>query len=203
MKAYVYTDDQINEFRLNPYTYSVSHYQLVFTLEFKQFFYKQMQKPGMTTKKIMRAAGYDPSMFTKSKLDKVRRMVLQEARSETGFRPPRGASDAEKAAAFAAKDLSLQKTEVTLKEMQGRISMLEKELELLKKICGSDSSSRKTDREHLPCPLHRDPQRSSPGSGPYRGRALQSVRGIPVRLLPVDLHRAGPHSPGITGPGRL
>ena len=111
MKAYVYTDDQINEFRLNPYTYSVSHYQLVFTLEFK----------------------YDPSMFTKSKLDKVRRMVLQEARSETGFRPPRGASDAEKAAAFAAKDLSLQKTEVTLKEMQGRISMLEKELELLKK----------------------------------------------------------------------
>ena len=133
MKAYVYTDDQINEFRLNPYTYSVSHYQLVFTLEFKQFFYKQMQKPGMTTKKIMRAAGYDPSMFTKSKLDKVRRMVLQEARSETGFRPPRGASDAEKAAAFAAKDLSLQKTEVTLKEMQGRISMLEKELELLKK----------------------------------------------------------------------
>ena len=133
-KNKVFTEDQIAVLSENPFTYSVSAYRISFTVAFKQFFYDQTQVPKMTTRKIMRAAGYDPEWFGNTCLNSIRLRILREAASPEGFKEPRGMSSAEKAAAFAAKDLSRQHTDKSIKELQDRIVHLEAQIEFLKKI---------------------------------------------------------------------
>ena len=82
---------------------------------------------------ILKAAGYDPSWFTKGCKSSLRRRILEEADSERGLRAPRGLSTAEQIAAFESKNLSKQKTEASIKELQERIVHLEKQVEFLKK----------------------------------------------------------------------
>lgn len=60
--------------------------------------------------------------------------ILDEADSERGLRPPRGLSTEQQLAAFEAKDLSAQKTDASIKELQERIVYLEKQVEFLKKF---------------------------------------------------------------------
>lgn len=59
-----YTEEQVKEFLANPYTHYASIYRLKFTLEFKQFFMEQREIPGMTTRKILQKAGYNPDAFS-------------------------------------------------------------------------------------------------------------------------------------------
>lgn len=129
-----YTPEQVEILKSNPYTHYVSQYTLVFTLEFKQFFWEKLKEPGMNAPKIFRLAGYDTSMLTKSKIDRTLEGIKAEAASPDGLQPPHAKSEAERAKAFAAKDLSRQRTEKSLKELQDRIVYLEKQIEFLKKI---------------------------------------------------------------------
>lgn len=129
-----YTDEQIQKLSQNPYTHAVSPHRVSFTIEFKKFFTEQANIPGMTTKKIFLAAGYDLDCFSKESLDSIRRTILTEANSPEGFKAGRGLSHAEKAAQFAAKDLAKQSTDASIKEMQERIVHLEQQINFLKKI---------------------------------------------------------------------
>lgn len=133
-KKIPFTDEQIQILRQNPYTHKVSAQQISFTVEFKRFFAEQTKCPGMTTKKIFLAAGYDPGFFHKSALDSIRKKILTESKSPEGFKPVRGLSSAEKIAQFAAKDLAKQNTTASIKELQDRIVHLEHQIEFLKKI---------------------------------------------------------------------
>ena len=83
---------------------------------------------------VLKAAGYDPSWFAQGCKSSLRRRILEEADSEQGLRPPRGLSTEQQLAAFEAKDLSTQKTDASIKELQERIVHLEKQVEFLKKI---------------------------------------------------------------------
>ena len=129
-----FTQEQIQILSQNPYTHAVSPHRIAFTIEFKNFFVEQVNIPGMTTKKIFLKAGYDLDLFSQGALDGIRRTILNEASSPEGFKPGRGLSHAEKAAQFAAKDLSRQNTDVSIKELQDRIVHLEQQIEFLKKI---------------------------------------------------------------------
>lgn len=133
-KKSIFTDEQVKILKNNPYTHYISNYCIVFTFEFKQFFAEQMPLPGMTTKKIFSLAGYDVSMFSKGQLDRFRIKIRQELASETGLKPVRGMSPAERTAVFEAMDLSKQRTQTSIKELQERVVYLEQEIEFLKKI---------------------------------------------------------------------
>ncbi len=129
-----YTPEQVAILAQNPYTHSVTQYSIKFTLEFKQFFVSQMNKPGMTTPKILNAAGYDSHLFTRSVMDHLRKELKKQASSPTGLKPPTGLSQVERTAVFAAKDLSKQRTQTSINELQDRIVHLEEQVEFLKKI---------------------------------------------------------------------
>lgn len=129
-----FTPEQIQALSQNPYTHAVSAARISFTLAFKEFFCEQSRIPGMTTKKIFLKAGYDPSWFSKSTLDAIRRTILKEASSPEGLKPPRGLSYAERSALFAKQDLSKQRTDATIRQLQERIVHLEQQIEFLKKI---------------------------------------------------------------------
>lgn len=133
-KIIPFTEKQIHELETNKYTHSVSENQIVFTLEFKQFFLDQVVKYHKTAPAILREAGYDTSIFTRSHIDSIRKRILQEANSETGLKPPRGLSTEEKIAAFEAKNLAKQSMKVSIKELQEKVVYLEKQVEFLKKI---------------------------------------------------------------------
>ena len=133
-KKPTYTEEQIRFLEQNPYTHNVTPYKLFFTLEFKEFFVSQASLPGMTTRKIFSAAGYDPKMFTRHALDHIRKTILDEAKSPEGLKPPRGLSAAEKTAVYAKKDLDAQRTSTSIKELQNRVVHLEQQIEFLKKI---------------------------------------------------------------------
>ena len=129
-----FTEAQIETLKGNPFTHSVSANRISFTVAFKQFFYDQTKIPGMTTRKIMSAAGYDPEWFSNDNLSAIRRRIMNEAASPEGFKEPPGMTSAERTAAFAAKDLSRKNTDNAIKELQDRIVHLEAQIEFLKKI---------------------------------------------------------------------
>ena len=129
-----FTQEQISKLEENTYTHHVTPNRIVFTVAFKEFFAEQAALPGMTTKKIMRAAGYDPDFFSRDRLDSIRRRILKEAESPEGFKNPRGLSSAERTAQFAAKDLTRQRTKTSIRELQERVVYLEQQIEFLKKI---------------------------------------------------------------------
>ena len=129
-----YTEEQIRILEQNPYTHNVTPYKISFTLEFKEFFMSQVNTPGMTAPKILRAAGYDTKIFTRDMITNLRRTILSEAASPEGLKPPRGLSQAEKTAAYAKKDLDSQRTSTSIKELQNRVVHLEQQIEFFKKI---------------------------------------------------------------------
>lgn len=133
-KKITFTDEQVNILAQNPYTHAVNNNRIVFTLEFKKFFAEQMSVHGMSTSKIFTLAGYDPSFFTKASKDEFRKRIRTELNSETGLKPPRGLSQAERTKVFSEKDLSKQRTNTSIKELQDRVVYLEQQIEFLKKI---------------------------------------------------------------------
>ena len=54
-----FTPEQIQSLEANVYTHHVTPNRIVFTVAFKEFFAAQAAIPGMTTQKILKAAGYD------------------------------------------------------------------------------------------------------------------------------------------------
>ena len=133
-KKIPFTEEQIRVLELNPYTYSVDSNRITFTLEFKKFFVDQIRNHQKTTPEVLKTAGYDPSWFAQGCKSSLRKRILKEADSERGLRPPRGLSTEQRIAAFEAKDLSMQRTDTSIKELQDRIVYLEKQVEFLKKI---------------------------------------------------------------------
>ena len=61
-----FTPEQIQSLEANVYTHHVTPNRIVFTVAFKEFFAAQAAIPGMTTQKILKAAGYDLDLFTRS-----------------------------------------------------------------------------------------------------------------------------------------
>ena len=133
-KKIPFTEEQIRVLELNPYTYSGDSNRITFTLEFKKFFVDQIRNHQKTTPEVLKTAGYDPSWFAQGCKSSLRKRILKEADSERGLRPPRGLSTEQRIAAFEAKDLSMQRTDTSIKELQERIVYLEKQVEFLKKI---------------------------------------------------------------------
>ncbi len=133
-KKHQYTDEQMEILTQNPFTHSIKPNGITFTLEFKEFFVDQIRNHGMTSRKALKAAGYDITMFTSVAMDRMRQRILAEADSPEGLKPPRGLTQAERTRAFAEKNLEAQRTSTSIKEMQQRIVHLEQQIEFLKKI---------------------------------------------------------------------
>lgn len=134
MPSNEFTKEQIIALQCNPYTFSVTPKALRFTLEFKEFYLKEIQKPGMNSTKIFRKAGYDESLLSMRKCHRLANYLMHEARSSSGIQPPKGKSKEEMRKAFAEQDLSRMKTNKAIEELQKRVVYLEESIDFLKKI---------------------------------------------------------------------
>ena len=119
-----YTDEQKAELLSNPYTARVSNCQVTFNLAFKQLVIDNIDKPGMTAAKVFDLAGYSKELFTPP----VRRYIVNSIRKEAAS--PEGLMEAKP----TKQHLPRRKhTETEFKELQERVSILEQQINFLKK----------------------------------------------------------------------
>ena len=128
-----FTEDEIVQLRLNPYTLKVTENSLKHTYAFKCLLRDKIDEPGMTLRKLYQEAGYDPDMIGMMRMKGYLRKVRDEI-AQTGDVKPTGRTREEELAAFAARDMNKQQTRATLKELQTKVIYLEQEIEFLKKI---------------------------------------------------------------------
>lgn len=134
MNRWLYSEEDREKILMNPYTHSVSKRYIKHTLEFKEFFLSRKDVPGMTSRKIFIEAGYDPNIISPKHIENFRTALLQEVAKNGAPKAPTGMSEEQKVDALAKKDLSKQKTDASIKELQERIVHLEAQVRFLKKI---------------------------------------------------------------------
>ena len=74
--ANLFTKEEQEILRANPYTLSVNDRQIKFTVEFKRYLLNEIAKPGVTHKMAFRKLGYDPEMLGAHRVD----TIVQESR---------------------------------------------------------------------------------------------------------------------------
>ena len=120
-----YTKEEQIELRSNPFTHDVSDHRLVFTLAFKKFALEESRRPGMTSRKIFKKAGYRTEIFTGSRMTRVVSDIIKEAASPGGLKAPRVSK---------GPDTRKKHHETEIRELKNRVQILEQELDFLKKI---------------------------------------------------------------------
>lgn len=119
-----YTDDERAELLSNPYTFHVSDCKIVFTLAFKQFVLREIDKPGMTATKVFQKAGYRPELIPDYRRRSIVRQIRKEAASEKGLQKPKPVKEN-----TVAKKLDSTR----IKDLELRIRVLEQQIDFLKK----------------------------------------------------------------------
>ena len=129
----LFTEQEVEELRKNPYTLKVNEKSITYTYEFKQFFVEQRKK-NLTSTKIFRMAGYDVDVLGTSRVYCAAKAINREARSPEGLKAPRGRTRDEEIARLAKEDLTKKRTDAAIRTLQAEIVRLEAEVEFLKKI---------------------------------------------------------------------
>lgn len=136
MARKMFTEEQVQSMRENPYTLRVSTTQIIFTLAFKEEFWHRYQA-GDTPRKIMYDLGYDPQTLGDNRLSGIQTAICRQAVSPDGFH--------EGTARKTAESSDDDTTQAQLRQMKHQIKYLEQEVEFLKKI-----SSVRTTRKREP-----------------------------------------------------
>lgn len=126
-----FTPSEMEVILANPYTEDVRPTTIYYSLAFKEYVLREAAR-GMTSVKIFRNAGYDVEILGKARIYAAMRSFKAEAASPQGLHTSRHSREARLAAA-AKIDLSKQKTDTAIREMQERIIHLEQQVAFLKK----------------------------------------------------------------------
>lgn len=123
-EKHYFTEEQKSELLSNPYTARVSNCKVIFTLAFKQLVIDNIDKPGMTAAKVFDLAGYSENLFSPEVRRYVVKHIREEAASPDGLKEP--------------KEIRLsvprkKHSETEFKELQERVSILEQQVNFLKK----------------------------------------------------------------------
>lgn len=127
--AKLFTKEEQESLRANPYTLSVNDRQIKFTLEFKRYLLNEISKPGVTHKMAFRKVGYDPDVLGVTRIESLISKIRKQAASPKGLHET-GPSRSR----LAEKDLSKKRTDAAIRELQRELLKTQQELAFLKKI---------------------------------------------------------------------
>lgn len=119
-----YTDEEKAEILSNPYTARVTDCRVTYTLAFKQLVMENIDKPGMTARKVFQMAGYRDRLFEGRIMRYVVHQIRREAQSAEGLREP---------AIPKREHVKKKRPETEYKELLDRIELLEQQIRFLKK----------------------------------------------------------------------
>ena len=128
--ANLFTKEQQETLRANPYTLSVSERQIKFTAMFKKLLLIEIAKPGVTQKQAFRNLGYDPEILGTSRVVSTVKNIRVQAASPQGIHDPEFSGKR-----LAQEDLSKKQAEAAIKELlQRELLRTQQELAFVKKI---------------------------------------------------------------------
>lgn len=123
-KTRKFSEERKAELLCNPYTAYVTDDRVIHTLSFKKFVMAEIDKHGMTSRKLYKLAGYEDPYFTNNVRNYTIRAIRQEAASEEGLKEPK---------APKKKNDARKKYEKERKALEDRIELLEQQVNFLKK----------------------------------------------------------------------
>ena len=124
MSKKVFTEEEMEMLRNNPYTYSVTPSTLYFTKEFKELFWQEYQK-GEVPRQILSKYGYPADVLGKKRIWGIAHNIKDQYYSEEGLREgslKRGASVE-----------SNHEIQETVRRLQREVRQLRQEIERMKK----------------------------------------------------------------------
>ena len=136
MAKMLFTPEEIEILRQNPYVLNVTSHRIVYTLAFKKLAVQEAAN-GMKSTEIFKRAGFDLEMLGKTRIYMALKLFQREAASPEGLRELREAgikTKEERMAKFAQEDYSKKQTKVAIRELQKKVIHLEQQIEFLKKI---------------------------------------------------------------------
>lgn len=122
-----FTDEQMLMLRQNPYTYSVTPYQLNLTKEFKEIFYSEYQE-GELPRKILEDHGYDPAVLGDRRVWSISSHIREQYRKYGCFHEGSHTHGKEQPGDIPAAGKE------ELKQLRHEVDYLKQEVEFLKKI---------------------------------------------------------------------
>jgi len=139
-----FTPEQIKTLRANPYVLDVTSKKLIFTVKFKERFWKEYQQ-GRMPGTILRDMGLDTDMLGQNRVDSISSHVRKQAQSIEGIHPRKQSGPKKKtkeavSAVAAQSSQSPDKAQaavVTL--LVHRVAYLEQQMEFLKKTISAGS----------------------------------------------------------------
>ena len=121
----VFTDEEMEMLRNNPYTYSVTPSTLYFTKEFKELFWQEYQK-GEVPRQILGKYGYPAEVLGKKRIWGIAHNIKDQYYSKEGIREG-------SLKRSAPTDSSYEITEDAVRQLQDEVQQLRQEIELMKK----------------------------------------------------------------------
>ena len=125
MSKKVFTEEEMEMLRNNPYTYSVTPSTLYFTKEFKELFWQEYQK-GEVPRQILDKYGYPADVLGKKRIWGIAHNIKDQYYSEEGLR-----EGSLKRGAPANNNNEI--TEEAVRRLQDEVQQLRHEIELMKK----------------------------------------------------------------------
>lgn len=129
MSKHIFSIEEQEQLRQNPYTFRVSARQIAFTKEFKQAFWKLYTETGYNPETILEMLGYDPAVFGRIRISGIQKHVKEAMESQSG--PHDGRRGRMHSRLSADDGYTVPKT---MDEMRHEIQYLRQEVEYLKKI---------------------------------------------------------------------
>jgi len=126
-----YTQKQIKELKLNPYTLKVDEKRIFFTIEFKKVFWTKYQA-GMSPRAIFKDLNYNLDYFGQKQIDSIVQRVKKEALAGE-FTEGYSRNNRMK-----IKELTDDVSSQNIKQMQSELLYLRQEVDFLKKVLKTD-----------------------------------------------------------------
>ena len=122
----MFTDEEIEQFKSNPFTFNITKSHISFTIEAKTIFWKEYNE-GIPLKIILKNYGYPPEILGEGRIDGLLKILKMQSKSKDGFTQgiyKRTTSDID-------DSLPLDQQ---VRLLRGEVSFLKSQMEFLKKI---------------------------------------------------------------------
>lgn len=125
----LFTAEEIEILRSNPYTYSVTSHTLFLTKEFKELFWEEYQSGRVSARQILEKHGYPAELLGQRRIWGITQSIKEQHLSLEGIHEgylPRKARNKAKG--------DVQSTEDRVDYLENKILYMEQQIEFLKKI---------------------------------------------------------------------
>ena len=131
MAKKLFTDEEIEQFKNNPFTFKITKSHISFTIEAKTIFWKEYNE-GIPIKLVLKNYGYPPEILGDGRIDGILKILKMQSKSKDGF-----TQGTYKRTTSNIDDSLPLDQQVHL--LRGEVSYLKSQIEFLKKIFSARS----------------------------------------------------------------